>query len=492
MARHTKSIAQGFIAGFGLAAANASVAVHLSNDSTGQVLIYPYYTVQSGNQTLISVRNTSQLGKALKLRIFEGRNSREVLSLNLYLGPEDIWTAAIFATTDSAPGALISNDTSCTVPQLNQSEERINGLPYRSFSNVNYVSFNADGGPTTLERTREGHVEIIEMASILPDSTLAALVNHEAGTPTGCDALAREWLSNPGGSGPYFSSISAASGGLTGTAAIVNSAEGISINFSPETLDGFYRISEHTRPDSPIPSLRSAKPESIVLHDGEAIRSSWSNSEDAVSALFMAERLHNEFTNEAALNAASEWVLTFPTKRFYTDSALNGLTAIPVRPFTRAMANGHACELADHYIYDRSGGGFRVPGASSAFPPLPPISYCHSINIATIQQQILGVSRVLGSRTLNNISTQLTVPSGWLEIDFSSVVSDGVPVTREMRASLEGHVFVGLPVIGFSAVRLENNSAAPGIRGYYGGASNHKRKIRCAPVGTTSGENCSE
>lgn len=64
-----------------------SQAVHIDPDNVGQVLIFPYYTVRnnhSGNayNTLISVMNTSFNAKAVKVRILEGMNSREVLDFN--------------------------------------------------------------------------------------------------------------------------------------------------------------------------------------------------------------------------------------------------------------------------------------------------------------------------------------------------------------------------------------------------------------------------
>lgn len=492
VASHAQSLILQIASVFACVFASASHAVNLNNDGTGQVLIFPYYTVQSGNQTLISVHNTSQFGKAVKLRIFEARNSREVLSLNLYLSPEDIWTAAIFAPTDSGPGALVSIDRSCIVPQISESGEQINGITYRSFTNFNYVSANADGGPSSLDRTREGHIEVIEMASILSDSELHALICHENGVAAECEQLAREWITNPGGSGPYFSSLAAAAGGLSGSAAIVNSSQGTFINYSPEVLDGFYQITEHTRPDSPLPSLRSARPESIVLVDGEAIRSTWAKPEDAVSALFMAERVRNEFTSELALNAASEWVLSFPTKRFYTDSTLSALTPIPAPPFTQAFVNGNACETGVHHLYDRHSSRFTasMTGTSAPLQPLLPIRYCSSVNTLTIQQALNQTTGVLSAGNATNAAVPIRFPSGWLDLDFSAVVTGGASLTRTLRASLEGHIFVGLPVIGFSAIRLENHSAAPGIRAFYGGAINHKRKIRCLRT-NSDGQNTS-
>jgi hypothetical protein len=90
----------------------------LNPRGTGQVLIYPYYTVNAGYGTLLSVVNTTSHGKALKVRFHEGYNGREVLAFDLYLSPYDVWVAQTFNTSADGTGAagLATNDTSWTVP----------------------------------------------------------------------------------------------------------------------------------------------------------------------------------------------------------------------------------------------------------------------------------------------------------------------------------------------------------------------------------------
>src|SRR6056297_3229872 len=86
---------------------SVSHAVNLNPDGLGQVLLYPYYTVRGGNDTLISVVNTTSDVKAVKVRFIEALNSAEVLDFNLYLSPFDVWTAAL-TETDSGGGQMIT------------------------------------------------------------------------------------------------------------------------------------------------------------------------------------------------------------------------------------------------------------------------------------------------------------------------------------------------------------------------------------------------
>ena len=87
------------IAGIAGVAGIASLAnaVELNPDGLGQVLIYPYYTVNGNNVTLISVVNTTSSAKVVKVRFLEGYNSQEVLDFNLFLSRFDVWTANVFA-----------------------------------------------------------------------------------------------------------------------------------------------------------------------------------------------------------------------------------------------------------------------------------------------------------------------------------------------------------------------------------------------------------
>ena len=112
--------------------AGTAQAVNINPDGTGQVLLYPYYTTNNNNMTLISVVNTTEQAKAVKVRFLEGFNSREVLDFNLYMSREDVWTAVL--ADSSAFGAeagvphLYTTDSSCTVPYLFESASTAPGL----------------------------------------------------------------------------------------------------------------------------------------------------------------------------------------------------------------------------------------------------------------------------------------------------------------------------------------------------------------------------
>ncbi len=163
------------VAGF----AGLANAVDLNPDGLGQVLIYPYYTVNIGQDTLFSVVNTDPVnGKAVKVRFLEGYNSREVLDFNLYLSPNDVWTAAVTQVSDDGGAQVSTSDQSCTDPS------RPGGLagcvPFGCLSTAP-APVPADEGPQDITRTREGYIELISMGDIPPGPALAGDVFHVGG-----------------------------------------------------------------------------------------------------------------------------------------------------------------------------------------------------------------------------------------------------------------------------------------------------------------------
>ncbi|MEJ2612594.1 MAG: hypothetical protein P8179_21675, partial [Candidatus Thiodiazotropha sp.] len=56
----------------------ATQAVNLSQNGIGQVLLYPYYNVNEGNSTFISVTNTTNRVKAVKVRFREAVGGESV------------------------------------------------------------------------------------------------------------------------------------------------------------------------------------------------------------------------------------------------------------------------------------------------------------------------------------------------------------------------------------------------------------------------------
>ena len=110
-------LASAVLAAVSLVASSGAFAVNLSPQGTGQVLLFPYYTVNANQDTYFSVSNQGGFPQVLKVRFNEGRNGRPVLDVDVVLKPHDAWTAAI--SVDAGGGAkLVTTDDSCTRPAI--------------------------------------------------------------------------------------------------------------------------------------------------------------------------------------------------------------------------------------------------------------------------------------------------------------------------------------------------------------------------------------
>jgi hypothetical protein len=80
----------------------------------------------------------------------------------------------------------------------------------------------------------------------------------------------------------------------------------------------------HAEPGTILPSLDSGGVFSatVFADDGTLLTATLDRGVDAVSYVLMHDQIMNEYTTESAVSAATEWVVTFPTKQFYVHQAL--------------------------------------------------------------------------------------------------------------------------------------------------------------------------
>lgn len=157
-------------------AAGAADTLQLSTTGTGHMLVVPYFSAQNGNKTLLSLTNTdAKNGKAVKIRFRGAANSDDVYDFQVFLSPGDIWTADIHQGADGL-AALTTADNSCTKPKnVNQSFKT--------------TRFKAAGWSDEVNQsnTREGYIEIFNMADIPPAAPLFNAIKHKDGVAA-CDS----------------------------------------------------------------------------------------------------------------------------------------------------------------------------------------------------------------------------------------------------------------------------------------------------------------
>ena len=448
------------LAGIGaLGMAGTANAVHVNPDGLGQVLIYPYYTVQNAGvaqpfNSLLSVVNSTSSAKAVKVRFLEGKNSREVLDFNLYLSARDVWVAGIVPAGAAAGGGagIYTPDKSCTTPVV--SSDATNPSLFVNFAYV------GDSGGDGLDRTREGYVEIIEMGNVT--GTTATGVTHVAGVPP-CTNLSDSVAQ---------SNTVLGNGGLFGGITLINVLSGEDVTADAVALEAF-RVAPAGpiwfAPGVTLPDLTLASPAQTEIFNGTtATTYSFATGIDAVSAALMHNTLMNEYVLDAATKSGTDWVVTFPTKRFY----VSGSSALP--PFQRPFTGGTACDDISVTTWDREERSVTVTTGFSPPQPQSPLSLCYEANVVTFKG-----SNVLGSANVKDLTAATLPPNaqnGWALFDFTSSLSGTVTAHRLSSLSPVA-TFNGLPVIGFMVETFNNGNIPNGsavIQSAYGGNFVHK------------------
>jgi hypothetical protein len=497
-----KSLSAAVLAGLGaLGAAGSADAVHLNPDGLGQVLIYPYYTSRASLNTAMTVVNTTNQTKLVKVRFLEGRNSREVLDFNLFLSPNDVWAGVVVNTADAA--RLVTNDNSCVTPNaLWTGTDPGTGRPFSEFKNFEYSGPRADSGPISLDRTREGYVEVIEMGVITNTQITGYVKHNSAGVPANCAAL--DALDPASGSPVVFPStfLVPPSGGLAGRALVINAAAGANYAYDATALDAWSNVVQYTAAGQITPALSQATPPvSNVFIGGGNVNAQWATGRDAVSATMMRNTVLNEFVLDAGTNSSTDWVVTFPTKRDYVSAG----TGAALPPFNQnfnmpTATTGGSCDAYGVGVYNREEGAPGAPTTIILPSPLAPVQQaagsvlCWEANVIPFKA---GAS-LLGSVNVNNLvdgvqsfvsgatttpaastgSTGTNGPNGWLVMSFNGATQGLTPITASLNGTpLVSGRHTGLPLISMAFT----NFTRTGVISTYGLVSQARYTRNVAP-----------
>ena len=445
--------------------------MHVSTSGLGQVLLFPYYTARNDTVSLLSLVNTSIQAKAVRINVREARGGFIVAQLNVYLSTKDVWTAAIVADADGAK--LITNDVSCTAPVVGT------GL---AFDNAAYA-----GTTSTLpqalrsrDRTREGYIEVIEMAAI-PNATLTGrAVTHVAGRAPCTSSAGRVTDANYE---PPTADLKPPTGQLTGTLSLVNVGQGMLASTAPTVIENFWRSDAAAAaprvwaamapgPDLTIGgnrfvSLPRYNIDVTVASESHYV-AEFASSIDAVSALLTAKKVSTEYAYTQDAVVSTQAVLTLPTKPHYVFSS----ATLPFQqPWRVDLAS--SCDEYRYEAFDREVIGMTSWLDYPERPNTPPTVACFGANPFNF-----GSGGVLASPIGVDIKAiqngGLNVPSpgregGWLELYFvstqakltaisASIVERKADVLTLTPVSLTVH---GLPVIGFTMTQSAYKTGSP-------------------------------
>jgi hypothetical protein len=454
------------LGGGALMLAAPAQAMNVSQNNLGQVLLFPYYTVKNGYDTLFTITNTSDRTTVFKIRWREALNSREVRDFNVILSPYDVWTGVV--TNNGSGGALIRTfDNTCTSPILPASGT-VSGAREIAFTNALFSGPFTDSATNDISRVQEGYFEVIEMgtstrATSDSSNVLEYNAKHVSGTPRDCtkvDAL----FNNVGANLSY---LNTPINNLKGHATFINVAAGKAIDTEPTAIENFVSHNIVAAPGDLIPDLGNGDPvgTAYFLDDGFGVSLNYvGGSTGAVDDLLRATSVINEYAT--GTNASTSWVVTFPTKHFHTDNYTAGTgPSLPGTPdggfsewfpkfdqsYNVLATGGKSCDNVGLNVYNREEGTFAPSGTQ--FSPVPAgssVELCYEANVIDFNN-----SSVFGTGTNRlGVNTTTVGTAGWAELAFT----EGPAVTAG-----------GLPVIGFAAITRDTGAAIAN----YGSAVEH-------------------
>lgn len=498
--------------------------------NTGTAVFVPYYTINGGWKTLVNITNTSTNSLVVKFRLHEARNSRDVLDFLVLLSPLDVWSAWVAPDANGRP-ALNTDDTSCTVPiSVRDSGATANELAYSG----TYVDYTATDG--NIPRMSEGYIEILVEGETLGTGTAppaqsngtnvsdpnnanfrgstAYFAAHVDGVPRNCTLIQNDFINRT----PTWTA---------GTAATPNTIPGDVGSGSPLARNGSTSVAATPVVSAvgydAIQSPASLKVNVSLVNQAQGTAGGveslhvfgWGQGQNLVSAqrfpwfleptlasnaglwttgglgllssYIFAYTVANEWTNLPSTGAQSDWVVTFPTKRFQADEDAFNIQAacsvwrnaniatggVPVgtastdpddawagwsnstvkpQPLVGAACpslgfptvfqdgnSGMADLIVQYDIFDREEGQVTVTVDGPVVSPAPPPdikidNLPYEANVLTIGRNAASLPSVLNSQNALKIDTsQLAsgTDNGWMLMTFLNDAGDitGYPTT---------------------------------------------------------------
>jgi hypothetical protein len=225
-----------------------------------------------------------------------------------------------------------------------------------------------------------------------------------------------------------------------------------------------------------------------VLANNAVYTSVWSVGPDPVSAVLMHNQVLNVYVLDSGTKSQTDWVVTFPTKRFYVKTGTGLATKLFQRNFNAGVGS---CDDVSLNIYDREETTTTTPQTFSPPPPTPGNSLCWEANVISFNGD--GVtSNVLASKNVANINT--TFQNGWLNLGFfpasppagvtgtvHTLANTNTSITSIGGATTTGNTvtYFGLPLVGFEVESYTNGTLSVGgvnVLSTFGGNFVHKTK----------------
>lgn len=446
-----------------LAAGHADATVTLNPDGLGQGLLFPFYTTQNGQTTLLNVQNQSGRARALKVRVMEAHAGKEVLTFNAYVPAWGRWSAALALPEAGAdtPAVLLGNGSGCTVPQFDGPE------PLRTFG------YEGDGGPQSPARTRRGYVEVVEMGGFT--DTLAEAVF--GGDAADCGKLEARFAAGGTWDTTPTADLGAPAGKLRGDAVIMDTADGTTFGYPAVAFDGLSTVARQYKLQGTGRDLSSPRLADIPVGAENDIRVSLLDAKGekvtlrypaaqgflAIGALLASNKVQGMYNIHPAVAARSEWVISYPTRAAHTQAELplfGEASCLPVALQARTDAG-----KPQYMDEDEQLGEIETCGSLSTlqvYSKLPDDTFHVPPGVTSFDSNTKPIFvRDDGDATNDDPALWVTLDNaiGSAELDFAyAPLTDG----RRSPPDLDGKCWAGLPAWVWQVQASDNANAQPG------------------------------
>ncbi|WP_298214834.1 surface layer protein NpdA [Acidovorax sp.] len=514
------AVMAGVIVGTGAAPSRTSlgatdaVGYSVSESNPGHSLMFPYFTVQGGQMSVLHLVNTdSQNGKLVKLRFRGAGNGDSLLSFLVLLSPADVWTGAITAGADGL-AQLTTSDNTCTFPTLTRGiaqpfkVDRLNPAWSQSVLNNN---------------TREGAVEAV-LAADIPSARVYGAQGNErsklyeairllsgaapctATEPSAAflgDLLTRDIAHE---SDAASNGLATPSGGLAGTWYIIDvpgsttfsgAAKAVrAVNGAGKTARGNFVLFPQTDAVVGQPELYTSDP--LLVSAGFSARSKDAAGSTSapttaqvieakfhdlpdlstpyylppsnpnarktagdLSKLLETTTIFNQYAVDASISAKTDWILSMPTKRYsvgydYSQPAESASVFSVVgadRQYFFSSGAGRTIANNATQVCSQHD-GYRDMDREGTISWQVPVATAPStaiLNCGVVSLLAFGTGPSTFSSSVSRHNLTSVFANGWMSIPTVNGAPDS-----------------GLPIIGGAFIKLTNPGARPGIAGNYG------------------------
>ncbi len=468
--------------------AGAAVNLATSPDGLGHFLYVPYYSAQGGNNTMINLVNTDTVnGKAVKVRFRAAANSDDVFDFQVFLSPGDVWTGSVSKGADGF-ARLYTADATCTKPAkgallpATAALGTLNGTP---FSKVRIDTSRT--GDALANETREGYVEIFNMADIPPSATgVYPTIKHKNGVAlcsgSGWTALDTDPLDLAVATGyglavPTTGLMAnwiilnvADAGAWSGAAAAINAVDAGNLattgalTYFPQTNQSFPNATASRIAQFTADPVLFAHPSMAAVYDVPDFSIPYTASPapaiqvSALNLVLSTTKVVNEFLTNSSISSTTDWVLSMPTRRYsaaidYKSTAADKrvYTSLPIDFFvagnTLVIDKQLCVKGITHVSYDQEENTAVDPGSDVIISPQEP-----GVPTSFV---MCGEASVLGFNAGEKVSASglITTASGSLKATVARSALDNGYVAGWTTLYTPGPSTLGLPILGYEAVR---------------------------------------